>query len=150
MSLPRAHSPNDQQSPEPGAGTPSDAQAAEGRLGLVMPSADDTGSLRALKIAVIAMGVILVLGFFTVIGRIVYLMTRGGATPATIAATGTLAIPADGEVRSMALSADRLALHIVRPNGDRTIVILDIATGKAVSRIMIGPEVPTGAGPAPR
>ncbi len=101
--------------------------------------------LKMLKVAVIVMGVILVLGFATVIARIVYLVNRGGETVTTVSASvqqaARLALPAGASVRHMALAGSRLAVHYEGPGGGG-IVILDLETGKPVSRVEIVPEAP--------
>lgn len=103
--------------------------------------------LRLLKIAVIAMGVVLVLGFVAVIARIVYLVGRSGETPTTTAVSqpirdaARLALPAGAAIRNLSLSGGRLAVHYEGPRGSG-IIILDLATGTSASRIEIVPEVP--------
>ncbi|MFN3745825.1 MAG: DUF6476 family protein [Hyphomicrobiaceae bacterium] len=101
--------------------------------------------VRMLRIAVIAMGVVLVLGFVTVIARIVYLVNRGGETTSVASQpaqeTARLALPAGASVRHIALAGQRLAVHYDGPAGSG-ILILDLQTGKPVSRIEIVPETP--------
>ena len=103
--------------------------------------------LRLLKFAVIAMGVVLVLGFVAVIARIVYLVNRGSETTATAAISqpireaARLALPAGASIRNLSLSGSRLAVHYDSPKGSG-IVIMDLATGAPASRIEIVPEVP--------
>jgi hypothetical protein len=103
--------------------------------------------LRLLKIAVIAMGVVLVLGFVAVIARIVYLVNRSGETTTTTAVSQPirdatrLALPSGAVIRNLSLSGSRLAVHYDSPKGSG-IVILDLATGAPASRIEIVPEVP--------
>jgi uncharacterized protein YcfJ len=102
--------------------------------------------LRLLKIAVIAMGVVLVLGFVAVIARIVYLVGRGGETATTtvsqpIRDAARLALPSGAVIRNLSLSGSRLAVHYDSPRGSG-IVILDLATGAPAARIDIVPEVP--------
>ena len=101
--------------------------------------------LKMLKVAVIVMGVILVLGFATVIARIVYLVNRGGETVTTVSTpvqqAARLALPAGASVRNMSLTGHRLAVHYEGPAGGG-IVILDLESGKPVSRVEIVPEAP--------
>jgi len=101
--------------------------------------------IRMLRIAVIAMGVILVLGFITVIARIVYLVNRSGETTTTVSEpmqqAARLALPAGASVRNMSLAGSRLAIHYEGPTGGG-IVILDLQTGKPISRVEIVPEAP--------
>lgn len=99
--------------------------------------------LRILKIAVVVMGIILVAGFATVIGRIAYLLANGGAgrLPAAhaLAAKAHLPLPAGAAVRSLALDGNRLAVHYDTPAGSG-IAILDLITGEALTHIDLAPR----------
>jgi hypothetical protein len=100
--------------------------------------------VRLLKIAVIAMGILLVGGFAFVLATIVYQASTGGqdrATPAG-ALSGSeaeLPIPKDAAIGSLSLDGDRLALHLHSAEGTE-IVVLDLATGKIVSRVRLKPQ----------
>jgi hypothetical protein len=100
--------------------------------------------VRVLKIAVIAMGILLVGGFAFVLATIVYQASTGGqdrATPAT-ALSGIEAefpIPKDAAIGSMSLDGDRLALHLNSAEGSE-IVVVDLKSGKVVSRIKLAPQ----------
>jgi hypothetical protein len=101
--------------------------------------------VRMLRIAVIAMGVVLVVGFVAVIARIVYLVNRG-SDPGTTASqpireAARLALPAGASVRHISLAGQRLAVHYEGPGGSG-ILILDLQTGKPVSHVEIVPETP--------
>jgi len=122
-----------------------DDEEARLRLSLFAPSPDDTPSLRGIKIAVIAMGIILIVGLAIVIARIVYLMTRPSASPPA-ASSATISLPADTEIRTMAISGDRLAVHVVDGTGQRSILIIDLLSGRTLSRLGLSPEVPSGSG----
>lgn len=97
--------------------------------------------LRILKIAVVVMGVILVLGFAAVIGRIAYLVTRTGkpAPSTSIAKDLRLPLPEGAAVRSLALSGDRLAVHFDTHAG-AGIAILDLLTGEPVTHVQLAPH----------
>jgi len=102
--------------------------------------------VRVLKIAVIAMGILLVGGFAFVMAAIVYQASHLGqgkagkaAAPAAPAVSGvetTLEIPPDANVTSLALDGDRLALHLNSSAGPE-IAVIDITTGKVISRIRL-------------
>jgi hypothetical protein len=102
--------------------------------------------VRMLKIAVIAMGILLVGGFAFVMAAIVYQASHLGqgkakkaAPPAPVAVPGpetTLAIPPDATVTSLALDGDRLALHLNSSAGAE-IAVIDITTGQVISRIRL-------------
>ena len=92
--------------------------------------------LRLLKWAVIGMGVILLLGFMAVIGRIVWLVNQAPRPASQATATAApplvapppLALPKGAIVRHIALSGHRLAVHYESPAG-AGIRIIDLATG---------------------
>lgn len=99
--------------------------------------------LRILKIAVVVMGVILVLGFAAVIGRIAYLVTRTAkpAASAAIAKDLRLPLPEGAAVRSLALSGDRLAVHFETHAGPG-VAILDLLTGELITHVQLVPSGP--------
>lgn len=110
------------------------------------PAMPDGPGVRALKFAVIAMGIMIVVGLLTVIGRIVYLANQRGAqapaatSSARLAASAKLALPAGSHVRQISLSGDRLAVHY-ESAGATGIAILDLASGTVLSRVDVVPEV---------
>ena len=93
--------------------------------------------MRLLKIAVIVMGVILLLGFVAVIGRIVWLVNSAPRPAAGAAALlpapplgqpAPIALPKGATVRHIALSGSRLAVHYEGPEG-AAVRILDLSAG---------------------
>lgn len=115
---------------------------------LLAARTDDPPNLRALRLAVVAMGVVLLAGFGAVIARIVYLTTRPAMTaavsepvrtpagPHAIAADLTLALPPGAKIISQSVGANQLAVHY-EAGGVARIVILDLETGRQVSAIVI-------------
>ena len=111
--------------------------------------------VRLLKIAVIAMGLMILAGLAAVIGRVIYLAsgtqkqaTRVASVPGVPslavgrgASALRLALPPQSVVRHLALSGDRLAVHFESPAG-AGIAVLDATTGAMLSRIELVPEVP--------
>ena len=111
---------------------------------------DDPKGLAALRYSVIAMGLVLLVGFGVVIGRIVYLTMRP-TVPESISglpaqASGpqawptniTLPLPAGAKVISQTLDQNRLALSYAV--GDTPeIIIIDLATGTTLTRIHTTP-----------
>lgn len=113
-----------------------------------VPPMPDGPGVRALKIAVVVMGIMMVVGIFVVFARIVYLANQRGAQGTTVAASSTrlapqaqLALPAGASIRQVSLSGDRLAVHYDSPSGS-AIAVLDLATGSLLSRVQVVPEVP--------
>lgn len=106
--------------------------------------------VRALKIAVIVMGVLLVGGFAFVLAAIVYQASHLGKGAAGDTASQALAkrdvvpgvelaLPPDATVTSMELDGERLALHLNSSLGPE-VVIVDVGSGKVLARIKINPQ----------
>src|SRR5215470_17601539 len=102
--------------------------------------------VKVLKIAVIVMGLLLVGGFAFVLAAIVYQASRGGQGAPQVGTSGEgspalsdLPVPKDASVSSLALDGDRLALHLTSPQGSE-IAVIDVRTGKLISRISLKPE----------
>ncbi len=106
-----------------------------------MPSAQaPTGRTQSiLKFVVVALGVLLVAGLATVIGRIIYLASAPPAQPvasSTVGSSQTLQLPPGSEVRSISLSGDQIAVYYEMPEGSG-IAILDLATGRKATHVSI-------------
>lgn len=96
--------------------------------------------VKLLKFAVIAMGVMIVVGLAVVVGRIIYLAT-GSSTPAPTTASapatgGQISLPPGARVKQMTMTNERLALHY---EGKDTsgLIIVDLRTGQQISRFDI-------------
>lgn len=109
----------------------------------------DPPKIRALRLAVIAMGAVLLVGLAAVVARIVYLTTRPPAAvsafsnPTTaplsgslLAADISLALPPGAKVRSQSLDGNHLAVHY-EAGGLEGILILDLETGRPISQVRI-------------
>jgi hypothetical protein len=98
--------------------------------------------VRVLKIAVVAMGILLVGGFAFVMAAIVYQASKLGEkkseapVPAVAVPGIALALPQGATITSMALDGDRLALHLQSSAGPE-IAVIDVTTGKVLSRFKL-------------
>jgi hypothetical protein len=98
-----------------------------------------------LKFVVVALGVLLVAGLATVIGRIIYLASAPPVQPvasSTVSSNQTLQLPQGSEVRSISLSGNQMAVHYEMPEGSG-IAVLDLATGREATHVSIV-SVPAG------
>lgn len=102
--------------------------------------------VRALKLAVIVMGLLLVGGFALVLGTIVYQASRGGQKAGQAEAIGEgspalseLSIPKDATVTALALDGSRLALYLKSAAGSE-VAVIDVATGKVLARVKLKSE----------
>lgn len=97
--------------------------------------------MRALKILVIVMGLMIVGGltvlFVVIAGRLS--QPHPSATPAPPAANAPLTLPAGARIESMAIGGERLAVAVALPDGTRRIVIIDLATGRQQRVIPLRP-----------
>jgi Family of unknown function (DUF6476) len=93
--------------------------------------------MRALKILVVVMGVMLVGGFATLIAVIGGRMSRSGSAPATARsfAASAIDIPHGARIEAMTAGPDRLVLALALPEGLRQLVIIDLATGARLGTI---------------
>jgi hypothetical protein len=97
--------------------------------------------VRSLKILVVVMGVMLVGGFIALVVSIAYRAKHRQATaPAASVAPAPYAappieLPAGARIEAMALGADRLVLNIITPDGDRELLVLDLASGRRLGTI---------------
>lgn len=103
--------------------------------------------VRALKIAIVVMGVMIVLGLVAVVGRIIYLAGKSpsqaavSVVPAAGLVEARIALPAGAVVRHLALEGPRIAVHYETSAGP-SLAVFDWATGKALARLAIEPEPP--------
>lgn len=102
----------------------------------------DARQVRILKIVVIFLGVLLLVGFAVVIGRIAYLATQPGAGPSTQAQNVNVDLPSGAAIRQTIVSGDRMTVEY--SSRDQTgIVVINLTTGRIVSRITFRPEAPS-------
>lgn len=93
--------------------------------------------MRGLKILVAIMAVMILAGVTILLVAIADRMSRGG--PATVSsppfAAAPIALPAGARIETMSVGGDRLVVDIVLPDGNRQLVIIDLATGHQLGAI---------------
>jgi len=101
--------------------------------------------MRALKVLVVVMGVLLVAGFAGVVATIMGRMSQR-ATPVGAAAllapfgNTSVALPADALVMEMQGAGDRILLRLDLADGAEMLLVLDAATGIELGRIKLDHE----------
>src|SRR3984893_14434973 len=97
--------------------------------------------MRALKILVVVMGVMLVVGFAALVVVIAGRVSRGG--PVAPAAPGVAAAPIDiprgARIEAMTAGPDRLILALALPEGGRQLVVIDLVKGVRLGTIELHP-----------
>ena len=93
--------------------------------------------IRALKILVAVMGIMLVVGFAALVAVIAGRLSRGGpgTLPAPPPAAAPLELPAGGRIETIGVGAERLVIAVALPDGTRELIIVDIASGRRLGTI---------------
>jgi hypothetical protein len=121
-----------------------EAASPKGPAGLALAARGAPRHARMLLIVVIALGILLLAGFGTVVVRIIYLAGQP-ARQAPLAAANpralTLALPAGAQVRHASVTGDRLAVTYDGPQHSG-ILVMDLSTGEVISRVQFVEEIP--------
>ena len=92
--------------------------------------------LRALKILVVVMGIMLVVGFAALVAVIAGRLSRGlRRPPFGSGCRRSLELPAGARIETIGVGAERLVIAIVLPDGRRELIIVDIASGRRLGNI---------------
>lgn len=118
----------------------SEPQGADGSAPAM--SAAEARLQRNLKIVVVGLAVLLFAGLLAVAGRVIYLASPSKTQPAeptlAIRPQQSLALPAGAEMRSIALSGNRIAVHY-EVGGRPGIAVFDIETGRMITDVAVEP-----------
>jgi hypothetical protein len=96
--------------------------------------------MRALKILVTLMGIVIVVGFGVVIAVIAgRLARREAAGTAQTFPVSTVDIPRGARIEAMTASSDRLVLDLALPDGARRIIVVDLSRGIRLGTINLHP-----------
>lgn len=93
--------------------------------------------MRGLKILVVVMGIMLVVGFAVLVAAIAGRISRGGPAPSPPPpfAAAAIDIPRGTHIEAMTVGTDRLIVGLALPQGDRQLVVIDLATGTRLGTI---------------
>ena len=92
--------------------------------------------LRALKILVVVMGIMLVVGFAALVAVIAGRLSQGPANlPSAPGAAVPLELPAGARIETIGVGADRLVLAVLRSDGTRELIVVDIASRRRLAAI---------------
>jgi hypothetical protein len=103
--------------------------------------------MRALKVLVVVMGVLLVAGFAVVVVTIMSRISQRATPPAAPAVAHlapfgdtTVTLPADSLVMEVQGAGERIFLRLELADGSEMLLILDAATGAELGRIKLERE----------
>lgn len=93
--------------------------------------------MRALKVLVAVMGVMIVAGVATLVVVIAGRVSGGGRGTASSQSftAAPLELPKGARMEMMSAGGDRLVIDLVLPDGNRQLVIIDLATGRSLGTI---------------
>jgi hypothetical protein len=93
--------------------------------------------VRALKILVVVMAVMILAGVATLIVVIAGRLSQSGPQGATSQpfAASPIEFPSGARIEMMSAGSDRLVLAIMLPDGNRQLLIIDLATGRRLGAI---------------
>ena len=93
--------------------------------------------MRGLKILVVVMGVMILAGVATLVVVIGGRLSRGGPGPASSPpfAAPPIELPKGARIETIGAGSDRLVIDLVLPDGNRRLVIIDLATGRFLGAI---------------
>ena len=102
-----------------------------------------SGQVKALKIAIAVMSLMIVAALLAIIGRVIYLAsfkpstsTQSNVVATEITPAQTISLPPGAVVKGMSLNNNRLLVHYETTAGPGA-AILDLTTGKPVSQVQI-------------
>ena len=102
-----------------------------------MPANVGARLMRALKIVVIVMAMLILAGSAILIVAIAGRLSRHepAPTPAQPFAAAPIELPAGARIETIGVGSDRLVLESVLPDGARQLLIIDLATGRRLGSI---------------
>jgi hypothetical protein len=97
-------------------------------------------NMRALKLLVIGLGVLLVAGVAVLVVAVVLRLNHGAAAPATGGGPAVLTLPPGAKIVSTEASGGRLVARIDLPGGGVELIIFDLANGARIATIDLAPQ----------
>ena len=95
--------------------------------------------MRALKVLVVVMGIVIVIGFTALVVIIAGRLSRGGTATAPVAPTAPVELPSGARIETIGVGADRIVLDLLLPDGKRELLVIDLASGRRLVTIPLRP-----------
>jgi Family of unknown function (DUF6476) len=90
-------------------------------------------NVRALKILVVAMAVLLVVGLAALVAIVAIRLSHRPPAPFTAFTAPPVTLPRGATIERMSTNADRIVLDVGLADGSVELVVIDLATGRLVS-----------------
>ena len=97
------------------------------------------GGMKAVKLAVLVMGILILLGTAVIVGTVIKRATSGAPTAATGSAAyvALLDEPPGTAISAIVPVQDRLAVHLHGGGGPDRVLLIDPATGAVTGRVSL-------------
>jgi hypothetical protein len=97
-------------------------------------------NLRALKILVTVLGLLLVAGIVLLVGAIGARLARRAPPPIASFTAPPVTLPQGAKIEAVGAGPDRIVLDIVLVDGTRQLIVLDATTGRQIGTIPLRPD----------
>jgi hypothetical protein len=110
--------------------------------------------MRALKVLIVVMGVMLVGGTVTLVVLLINRAGRAPAAPTSVAASGpgtargVVELPAGARIESTSTTGDRLVVRVSLPDGGTELILFDMRNASRLGTIELRPAGAPGAAKA--
>jgi hypothetical protein len=95
--------------------------------------------VRWLKLLVIALGVLIVLGFVAIAGEIARRLLGSGGDGGEVAYDAAVALPAGARILDMAATDAHVILRVAEPDGQERLYVIDPGDGRLLGRVAAAP-----------
>jgi Family of unknown function (DUF6476) len=92
-------------------------------------------NIRALKILVAVLGVLLICGFAALAATAALRLSRRAPPPASAFIAPPIAMPANATIERMSIGSDRIVLAVMLSDGTRELLVIDLQTGLLLGTI---------------
>jgi len=91
--------------------------------------------MRGLKILVVAMGVLLVVGFAALVATVAVRLSHRPPPPAVAFTAPPVTLPAGAKIERLSTGPDRIVIAVALPDGTQQLLVIDLQTGRLLGTI---------------
>lgn len=92
-------------------------------------------NIRALKVLVVILGVLLLGGFAALAATIALRLSHRAPPPASAFTAPPVALPAGAAIERMSTGPDRIVLAVLLGDGTRELLVIDLQTGRLLGTV---------------
>jgi hypothetical protein len=91
--------------------------------------------MRGLRFLVVAMGVLLVIGFAALVAAVAVRLSHRAPAPGVAFTAPPVPLPAGAKIERMSTGPDRIVVAIALPDGTKQLLVIDLQTGRLLGTI---------------